>query len=153
MNHPHHPIESVLPHTAPMILIDSLESYDEISGRCLVTITPQSNFYDPELKRVPSHVGIEYMAQTIAAYANANQVDSGAKVEVGFLVSSRKYKMHCTGFSLNSTLTIEVEKLYSEESGLSAFECKIKEGDALLVDAKINVFQPENPSQFLAEQI
>ncbi|WP_024611389.1 MULTISPECIES: hotdog family protein [unclassified Pseudoalteromonas] len=153
MNHPHHPIESVLPHTAPMILIDSLESYDEISGRCLVTITAQSNFYDPELKRVPSHVGIEYMAQTIAAYANANQVDSGAKVEVGFLVSSRKYKMHCTGFSLNSTLTIEVEKLYSEESGLSAFECKIKEGDALLVDAKINVFQPENPSQFLAEQI
>ena len=111
MNHPHHPIESVLPHTAPMILIDSLESYDEISGRCLVTITPQSNFYDPELKQVPSHVGIEYMAQTIAAYANANQVDSGAKVEVGFLVSSRKYKMHCTGFSLNSTLTIEVEKL------------------------------------------
>ena len=61
--------------------------------------------------------------------------------------------MHCTGFSLNSTLTIEVEKLYSEESGLSAFECTIKEGDVLLVDAKINVFQPENPSQFLAEQI
>lgn len=148
-----HPIENVLPHTAPMILIDSIDSYDENIGRCSVTITPISNFYNADTQTVPSHVGIEYMAQSIAAYANANQVDNGADVAIGFLVSSRKYKMHCTGFKLHSKLTIEVEKLYSEENGLSAFECVIKEDDIILVDAKINVFQPENPAQFLAEQL
>lgn len=148
-----HLIENVLPHTAPMILIDTLDSYDENMGRCSVTITPQSIFYNAATQSVPSHVGIEYMAQTIGAYANANQVDSGAKVAIGFLVSSRKYKMYCTGFKLHSTLTIEIEKLYSEANGLSAFECLIKEGDTRLVEAKINVFQPENPEQFLAEQL
>lgn len=148
-----HPIETVLPHTAPMILLDSLDSYDENNGCCSVTISPQSNFYDADTQSVPSHVGIEYMAQTIAAYANANQVDAGAKVEIGFLVSSRKYKMHSNSFLLNSTLKIEIEKLYSEPNGLSAFDCVIKEADKILVEAKINVFQPENPEQFLAEQM
>lgn len=148
-----HPIETVLPHTEPMILLDSLDSYDENNGCCSVTISPQSNFYDADTQSVPSHVGIEYMAQTIAAYANANQVDAGAKVEIGFLVSSRKYKMHSNSFLLNSTLKIEIEKLYSEPNGLSAFDCVIKEADKILVEAKINVFQPENPEQFLAEQM
>ncbi|NMR25647.1 hotdog family protein [Pseudoalteromonas sp. NEC-BIFX-2020_015] len=148
-----HQIEDVLPHTAPMILIDSLDSYDEESGRCSVTITPDSNFYNPQSQTVPSHVGIEYMAQSIAAYANANQIDSGAIVAIGFLVSSRKYKIHCNGFKLGSKLTIDVTKLYSEPNGLSAFECVIREGNSILVDAKINVFQPENPEQFLAEQL
>ncbi|MBE0457532.1 3-hydroxylacyl-ACP dehydratase [Pseudoalteromonas sp. KG3] len=148
-----HPIENVLPHTAPMILIDSLDKYDEDTGICSVMITSQSNFYNVDTQSVPSHVGIEYMAQTIAAYANANQLDNGSEVAIGFLVSSRKYQMHCTGFNLHSTLTIEVVKLYSEANGLSAFECVIKEGERVLVDAKINVFQPENPEQFLAEQL
>lgn len=148
-----HPIETILPHTTPMILIDSLDSYDENTGVCSVTITPQSNFYNAGSQSVASHVGIEYMAQAIAAYANANQVDSGAKVEIGFLVSSRKYKIHCNRFALNSKLTVKVEKLYSEANGLSAFDCRIEEADNLLVEAKINVFQPENPDQFLAEQM
>ncbi|MGO2011028.1 MAG: ApeP family dehydratase [Pseudoalteromonas sp.] len=148
-----YPIETILPHTAPMILIDSLDSYDENNGCCSVTISPQSNFYDADTKSVPSYVGIEYMAQTIAAYANANHIDSGAKVEIGFLVSSRKYKMYNNEFLLNSKLTIKVEKLYSEANGLSAFGCVIQQADKILVEAKINVFQPENPEQFLAEQM
>ncbi|MBQ4833468.1 3-hydroxylacyl-ACP dehydratase [Pseudoalteromonas sp. MMG010] len=148
-----HTIESILPHTRPMILIDELIRYDDSSARCGVTITKHSNFYDQHTQSVPSHVGIEYMAQTIAAYANANQIDNGDDVAIGFLVSSRKYKMHTSKFKLDCTLTIDVEKLYSEPNGLSAFECIIKNDESVVVEAKINVFQPQNPEQFLAEQL
>ena len=93
------------------------------------------------------------MAQAIAAYANANQIDSGAKVEIGFLVSSRKYKCEFSVFEQGMALTINVEKIYKDESGLSAFDCNIFNNDQKISSARINVFQPENPQQFLAEQL
>lgn len=147
-----YPIEAVLPHDHPMILIDSLEKYSEDIGCCQVTITTTSNFFDPKLESIPSYVGIEYMAQAIAAYANAHEKDLGHTVAIGFLVSSRKFKLYTPQYSLGAVLKVTVEKLYKDDSGLSAFECKIEQNGELLSEAKINVFQPDDPDQFLAEQ-
>ena len=145
-------IEDVLPHDHPMILIDSLDQYNENIGCCSVTITEHSNFYDQATRSVPSYVGIEYMAQSIAAYANANEMDGGNTVAIGFLVSSRKFKLHICEYKLASRLNVTVEKLYKDDSGLSAFDCKIELDGELVSEAKINVFQPDDPQQFLAEQ-
>ncbi|MCU4676648.1 3-hydroxylacyl-ACP dehydratase [Catenovulum sp. 2E275] len=144
-------IEQVLPHKAPMILLDNLLSYDQTGACCTVKIKPESNFYRAELKGVPTYIGIEYMAQTIAAFANANQLDIGKKVEIGFLVSSRKYTTHTSIFTENSVLEVSVTRLYKEDNGLSVFECSISEQHNKLVEAQINVFQPDEPSAFLAE--
>jgi hypothetical protein len=43
--------------------------------------------------------------------------------------------------------------LYKDESGLSAFDCAIFINDGEVASARINVFQPENPTEFLAEQL
>jgi len=120
-------------------------------GYCSVAITTSSNFFDSETNSVPSHVGIEYMAQGIAAYANAHERDSGAPTAIGFLVSSRKFKVFVPEFLLGSQLSICVEKLYKEDNGLSAFDCHIKCNDEVLAQAKINVFQPQDPDAFLKE--
>ena len=68
-------IKQVLPHQAPMILIDTLESYDVDSCRCTVGIKSASPFYDELKKGVPSYIGSEYMAQAIAAFAGAHALD------------------------------------------------------------------------------
>jgi len=146
-------VESVLPHAEPMILLDKLISFDEESGICSHLITENSLLYSDKLQGVPSYVGIEYMAQSIAAYANANEIQKGKKVEIGFLVSSRKYKCDRSVFSKGMNLTINVSRLYRDESGLSAFDCLISENEAEIATARINVFQPENPAKFLAEQL
>ena len=145
-------IEEVLPHDHPMILIDQIGYYDETKAVCSVTITPNSQFYSEGEQGVPSYVGIEYMAQSIAAYANANELSEGKQVEIGFLVSTRKYKSTKSLFENQSQLSIHVEKLYKDESGLSAFDCEIIEGDESVASARINVFQPNNPEEFLAQQ-
>ena len=67
-------ITEVLPHQAPMILIDSLEYYDVDSCRCTVAITQKSPFYNELKTGVPSYIGSEYMAQAIAAFAGSGQV-------------------------------------------------------------------------------
>jgi predicted hotdog family 3-hydroxylacyl-ACP dehydratase len=144
-------IEHVLAHEAPMILIDSLSHYSEENACCTVTITEHSPFYNAAIGGVPSYIGVEYMAQSIAAYAGALANDSGQAIKIGFLIGSRKYKTHHSVFKNNNTLAIKVQKLYQEESGLSVFDCQIWAEDSLLCEAKINVFQPENPLQFIRE--
>lgn len=146
-------IEEVLPHAEPMILLDELISFEAESGTCCHTITESSLLYNQNLQGVPSYVGIEYMAQSIAAYANANEISQGRAVEIGFLVSSRKYKCDYSVFTKGMKLIVKVDKLYSDESGLSAFDCSISENDSPLATARINVFQPNDPAKFLAEQL
>jgi predicted hotdog family 3-hydroxylacyl-ACP dehydratase len=147
-----YPIEAVVPHDHPMILIDELLQYDNDKACCQVIIHQDSNFYNIKKQSVPSYVAIEYMAQSIAAFANANEKDQGGEIAIGFLVSSRKFKVLVSEFFLGEKLDVCVEQLYVESSGLSAFDCHVKRDDKLLATAKINIFQPSDASLFLAEQ-
>lgn len=147
-----YPIEDVVPHKHPMILIDELVAYNDLVAQCSLNITSKSNFYNESKKSVPSYVAIEYMAQSIAAYANANEKDQGGEVAIGFLVSSRKLKVFVSEFTLGMQLLVTVEQLYAEESGLSAFDCFIEHNGERVAEAKINIFQPKDANAFLAEQ-
>lgn len=147
-----YPIEAVVPHKHPMILIDELVAYNELVAQCSLKITSKSNFYNDAKQSVPSYVAIEYMAQSIAAFANANEKDQGGEVAIGFLVSSRKLKVFVSEFSVDMKLMVTVEQLYAEESGLSAFDCFIEHNGERVAEAKINIFQPQDANAFLAEQ-
>ncbi len=146
-------IEAVLPHEHPMILLDELVEFGAETAICRHVITEKSVFFDRVLNGVPSYAGIEYMAQSIAAYANANELLNNRPVEIGFLVSSRKYKCSYSVFTEGMILDITVAKLYKDESGLSAFDCAILCNSEEIATARINVFQPENPAKFLEEQL
>lgn len=145
------PIEDLIVHRPPMILIDELISADDSQGLCSVTIKEDSEFFDAQRQGVPSYIGSEYMAQAIAAYAGAKAKRNNEEIKIGFLLGSRKISCHSTYFPCGSKLMISVAKLIEDESGLSVFECKITADDALLVEAKINVFQPQDPLQFIKE--
>jgi predicted hotdog family 3-hydroxylacyl-ACP dehydratase len=135
-----------------MILLDELVSYDDENVSCRVTIAPTIPFFDNSKLGVPSYVGCEYMAQTIAAYGGAHALDGAGEVKIGFLLGSRKYNAEVSVFKLAQILLIEAKKLIQDESGLCVFDCVIKdEDDAVLAEAKINVFQPQDPAQFLRD--
>jgi len=143
-------INQVLPHQAPMILIDALEHYDVDSCRCTVAITQHSPFYNSLKQGVPSYIGSEYMAQAIAAFAGAHALDNDDSVQIGFLLGSRKYKTQCSHFTVNEILTITIKELYREDSGLRVFECAIINSEnVILAQANINVFQPKEPEAFI----
>jgi len=143
-------VMQVIPHREKMVLIDSLDNYDVDSATCLVKITAENLFYDNTKQGVPSYIGCEYMAQSIAAFSGAHDLDNGKPVGIGFLLGSRKYQSNQPYFSLNSVLKIIVNQLYSEESGLRVFDCTIHDqNNELLAFAKINVFQPDNATEFL----
>ena len=146
-------IEEVIKHRKPKRLVDELISFDEDSACVLVNVNEESEFYQAERRGVPSYIGIEYMAQCIAAQAGANELASGGDIRLGFLLGTRKYKPNCTFFTCGETLQVTATRLLADAAGLSVFECTIvakNQQEIILAQAKINVYQPDNAADYVS---
>ena len=144
------PMDQLLPHRWPMILIDQMLTATPAETVCLVTIRPDSPFLEAE--GVPAYVGIEMMAQAIAAHGGYLSKTKGEAVKTGFLLGTPKFKTHTPWFPLGQTLRIEVKEDWGDDQ-LMRFTCRILDhGDKrLLQEAGLNVFQPRNLDTYLQE--
>ena len=133
-------VESVLPHAAPMILIHEMVRNGETSAESSVCITEDVMFYDAETGGVPSYVGIEYIAQTVAAHAGAAARANGDPVRIGFLLGTRHYACSVPYFVLGAKLTVRVRALY-EAPHVSKFQGTISlNGGPELASCAISVY-------------
>jgi len=144
-----YPVQDLIPHSDDMVLLDKIESYAEHRLQASLTITGDSLFAEDE--GVPAWVGLEYMGQAIAALAGITARNRGEPVRVGFLVSTRRYEPEVSHFSCGSQLTITVEVVTFNTTGLRVFECSIYDEAYCLVKANLNVYMPENIEEFMKE--
>ena len=144
-------IRSLLPHSGTMVLLDRVVAADADSLCAEVAIRPDSLFCNAD--GVGAWVGIEYMAQAIAAYAGYLARLRGEAVKVGFLLGSRRYECSGPNFALGSILRVRIERVLQGENGLGSFECRIDalgtEPGMALATATVTVFQPANVNDFL----
>ena len=145
------PIAEVVPHRAPMILIDTLIEHGPDTLLTQTSITAQSPYFDASIDAVPNYVGIEYMAQSIAALAGVEAKSRGEAIRVGFLLGSRKLQMHIPNYKLGESYQTRVTRLYQEESGLAVFDCQIFHQNTLVAEANVNVFQPQDALAYISE--
>ena len=141
-------IDEVVLHAKPMSLLSHIEEYGDNWLRAQATITSDNIFAN--IQGVPSWVGIEYMAQAIAAFAGVQAQLNNVPVTIGFLLGTRKYTTSSDYFTLNSTLHITATQIILGENGLGSFECVI-ESENFNAEASINTFKPVNPDAFLQE--
>lgn len=146
-------IGELVPHSGAMVLLDRVLSADAENLCAEVTIHAGSVFYDAPSAGVGSWVGIEYMAQAIAAHAGYLARLAGAPVKIGFLLGARRYEAQLPLFVDGSVLQVHVQQALQGENGLGAFECRIEMARAVLAQATITVFQPEDAKQFLQESL
>ena len=146
-------IRELVPHSGAMVLLDRVLSADAENLCAEVTIHAGSVFYDAPSAGVGSWVGIEYMAQAIAAHAGYLARLAGAPVKIGFLLGARRYEAQLPLFVDGSVLQVHEQQALQGENGLGAFECRIEMAGAVLAQATITVFQPEDAKQFLQESM
>jgi predicted hotdog family 3-hydroxylacyl-ACP dehydratase len=135
-------IAELVPHSGNMILIDELIAADTHSATAKLTVRNEGLFGNNP-QQVPAWVGIEYMAQTIAAWAGYLARLQNEKVRIGFLLGTRKYTSNVSHFTVGDTLSIHIQKNFGEESGLGSFNCVIN-GENILIESSLNVFQPND---------
>ena len=142
-------IRTLVPHSGQMVLLDRAVSADAENLCAEVRIHAGSMLAGEQ--GVGAWVGIEYMAQAIAAHAGWLAVQRGDPVRVGFLLGSRKYEASVPYFLPGDVLQVYVHRVLLAENGLGAFECRIDivDGAANAATATVTVFQPDNVNQFL----
>ncbi len=146
-------IRELVPHSGAMVLLDRVLSADAENLCAEVAIHAGSVLYDAASAGVGSWVGIEYMAQAIAAHAGYRVRLAGAPVKIGFLLGARRYEAQVPLFAAGSVLQVHVQQALQGENGLGAFECRIEMAGTVLAQATITVFQPEDAKQFLQESM
>jgi predicted hotdog family 3-hydroxylacyl-ACP dehydratase len=135
------PVVSVVPHKEVMCLLRNVISHSTEETVCDILISRDSIFFSKE--GVGSWVGLEYMAQAVAAHAGMCSFKDGSPPRIGFLLGSRKVYLEVPYFECGSTLHIKVQPIWGEGE-LFSFRCVIqKQGEpTLLARAELNVFRP-----------
>ena len=147
-------IAELVPHAEPMILLDRVSDWSPETLTAEVTLHANSPFCQTvgNQQSVPAYVGIEYMAQAIAAHGGICERQTNGAVQIGLLVGSRRYSCTVDTFPLAKMLCVHICASIRSEAGLCVFDCTIQQDNKLLASASLNVFQPINAEKFLGHQ-
>jgi predicted hotdog family 3-hydroxylacyl-ACP dehydratase len=143
-------LAKLVPHSGKMSLLDQVVYAD--AERITVQVKLHQHSMFVQENRIGAWVGVEYMAQAIAAHAGYLAHQQGQAVKIGFLLGSRSYQTDVSYFELGSTLHIHAECALIGENGLGAFICRIEDVSTdrkELAHATITVFQPHNAEDFI----
>jgi predicted hotdog family 3-hydroxylacyl-ACP dehydratase len=143
------PIAELLPHAGDMILIEQVLSFDDEQILTRLTVKSDGLFNRPD-GSLPAWVGIELMAQSVAAYAGCHARQRGDAVALGFLLGTRKFECNVEHFPAGTELTIHGLRSLEDDNGMGVFECHIN-APGIHATARLNVFRPPLPAQYLHE--
>lgn len=132
-------VADIMPHDGKMMLLDAVLEYDQESLTASVTVRNDGMFGDG--KTIPAWIGIEYMAQTIAAHGGMMCYLAGKPINLGFLLGTRRYNCNISNFTVGTHLIVKVQRLITDQ-GLGVFTCRIL-GEGIDISAKLNVYQPD----------
>ena len=133
-------IEELLPHAGSMMLLKRVIAFDENSMTTEVIVHNDALFGDSNA--VPAWLGIEYMAQTVAAHSGMMCRIAGKPLQPGLLLGTRRYYCNVGRFSAGAVLTVTVKRLIQDQ-GLGVFDCDIS-AEGISASAKLNVYQPDS---------
>lgn len=140
-------IDAVLPHRDSMRLIHRVVAWEDASIAVEVDVPAQGLFCTPN--GVPAWVGVEYMAQAIAAWAGCRARHAGRAPSIGFLLGTRRYTAHQPFFAAGRCLRVEANCELLGENGLGMFACRILAGDIEMAVANVSVFEPTDAMAYL----
>ena len=142
------PVADVLPHRGPMVLLTAIGDHRPDRTICTVEIREYSPFREPG-GLVPSWVGVEYMAQCIAAHRGLRARSNGEPIKVGFLIGAKCVDFHTPGFAPGQVLEVRARHLWGERE-FAAFACSVIDttSAAVLAEGTLTVYLPDDLEPF-----
>ena len=142
---PPHPMDAWVPHRGAMSLLDVVIHCDDERVVARVRVSAQGLFNGAD--GVPAWVGIEYMAQTIAAWSGARARAGGGSPRIGYLLGSRRYEAAVPAFAVGAELTVHAQSELMADNGLGLFDCRIEQDGRVLATGRLSVFEPPQDSR------
>ena len=137
------PIEELLPHRGTMLLLDRVLEFS--AERVSAQYAPRRDaWYADAHGNMPAWLGIELMAQAIAAHVGLLKRSEGKPVAPGILLGTRRYEAQRPAFAAGKLLLVSAAVSFRDESGLAAYDCGIEAGGASLARATLKVLEPSD---------
>jgi predicted hotdog family 3-hydroxylacyl-ACP dehydratase len=144
-------LDAWIPHRGAMRLLDRIVEVDAETAVAEVRV-PFDGLFTQD-GQVPAWVGIEYMAQTISAWAAGRQREHGGEgPKLGLLLGSRRYVAQRGGFPCGAVLRIATRCEIMGDNGLGMFDCRIEMDGQEVATATLSVFEPEDALAFLKRE-
>jgi predicted hotdog family 3-hydroxylacyl-ACP dehydratase len=141
---PPHVMDAWVPHRGAMNLLETVERCDDESIIARVRVPAEGLFTGAD--GVPAWVGIEYMAQAVAAWSGARARGAGGSPRIGYLLGSRRYEAVVPAFEIGAELQVFAQCELMGANGLGLFDCRITQDGRVLASGRLSVFEPpKNP--------
>lgn len=146
----HSAMDTWIPQRRSMQLIDRIIQMNDDMAVAEVDVPFDGIF--TRRGEVPAWIGIEYMAQTVSAWAGRGERRlSGGAPKLGLLLGSRRYIAHRAAFPAGAVLRIEAHCELMGDNGLGMFECLIQMDGEQMASARLAVFEPEDAAAFFRD--
>lgn len=142
-------IEPLVPHRGSMLWLTRVIASDENS--VIAEGVVQRDHVFAQEQHVPAWTGIEYMAQAVAAWAGLRAEARGVPVKPGFLLGTRRYECHRARFAFGLLLRVEARCEMFGDNGMGVFACRLFDGDEVIAEANLSVFEPPESTDYLQE--
>ncbi|WP_227243716.1 hotdog family protein [Paraburkholderia caribensis] len=146
------PIDTILPHRDTMLLVDGVSACGDEALTAYATVRGDAWYADQD-GAMPAWIGIELMAQGVAAHVALLAMRAGGRARPGVLLGTRSYQAHVSAFARDARLTIDVQEVLRSDAGHSAYECTIDHDGTRYADAVIKVYQPGDFHTFIEGSI
>ena len=142
---PPHAMDAWVPHRGPLSLLEQVEHCDEHGIEARVRVPAGGVFNGDD--GVPAWVGIEYMAQAVAAWSGARARTAGGSPKIGYLLGSRRYEAMVPVFDVGADLRVLAQCELIGENGLGMFDCRIEQGGRVVASGRLSVYEPPEDSE------
>jgi predicted hotdog family 3-hydroxylacyl-ACP dehydratase len=143
-NSPIFPVADLLSHTGSALLLDQLLDYGDDWIEAEVCHRKNSLYADID-GNTPAWVGIEYMVQTIGAFAGLENRQRQKPIKLGLLLGTRTFYAYVDFFPANGTIKVRAELRFRNDENMTMFACTITDrANNLLAEAEIKAIQPES---------
>jgi predicted hotdog family 3-hydroxylacyl-ACP dehydratase len=131
-------LAGLLPHARPMLLVRSVLAHSPERTVCSVEVADSELFRAAD-GRVPAYVGLEYMAQCIAAHGGLAARALGAAPSPGLLVGAKQLDLHREWLAADESLEVSA-RLLGRAGALASFACELRAGDEVVADGTLSVY-------------
>jgi predicted hotdog family 3-hydroxylacyl-ACP dehydratase len=137
------PVTELLPHQGRAVMIDAVLSDTEDRIEVAAHISREHPFFVAG-HGVPTWVGIELMAQAIAAHAGLSGRRARRPPRNGMLLGTRRYQVETAYFPEGMRLDVCAEREFGDsgaDGGVGACTCTIQGGGRILAKATIIIVE------------
>lgn len=141
-------IKDLIPHRGCNLLLEKVLQADSASITASGQVPP-SGWYLEQDKTMPSWIGIELMAQAIAAHIGLENQQRGGPVRPGMLIGCKSFEILAPGLGISEKFCVRAETIYRDDNGFAAYDCVVSGTAGAMAKATLKAYQPENFKDFM----